>query len=143
MLEGVAGVAATLVFFESARRLPACLADMADILGDREAAIARELTKLHEEVRRGTRGVLARGYEDGPPKGEVVIVVAPPGERTVDFDVDEWLRGALGDMSVRDAASAVAIEAGVSRRDAYRRALVIAQEIAGAPDDSSPSGSRS
>jgi 16S rRNA (cytidine1402-2'-O)-methyltransferase len=142
MLEGVAGIGATLVFFESARRLPACLSDMADIFGDREAAVARELTKLHEEVRRGALGVLARGYEDGPPRGEVVIVVAAPGESAVDFDVDEWLRGALSDMSVRDAASAVAIEAGVSRRDAYRRALAIAQELADAHDDSSPSGSR-
>ena len=132
MLSGVAAIGATLVFFESARRLPACLADMADILGPREASVARELTKLHEEVRRGALDELARGYEDGPPKGEVVIIVAPPGEVAVDFDVDEWLRGALEDMSVRDAATAVAVEAGVSRRDAYRRALAIASEK---PDD--------
>ena len=132
MLSGVAAIGATLVFFESARRLPACLADMADILGPREASVARELTKLHEEVRRGALDGLARGYEDGPPKGEVVIIVAPPGEVAVDFDVDEWLRGALEDMSVRDAATAVAVEAGVSRRDAYRRALAIASEK---PDD--------
>lgn len=134
MLEGVAAVGATLVFFESARRLPACLFDMAEVLGAREAAVARELTKVYEEVRRGTLDILARGYEDGPPRGEVVIVVAPPGETAVDFDVDEWLRGALGDMSVRDAASAVAAEAGVSRRDAYRRALLISRELTADPD---------
>ena len=83
------GVPATLVFFESPQRLPESLADLADILGPREAAVARELTKLYEEVRRGTLPDLAAHYaEAGPPRGEVVLVIGPPGEEATPGEAD-------------------------------------------------------
>jgi 16S rRNA (cytidine1402-2'-O)-methyltransferase len=130
-LAGLAGVAATLVLLESPRRLAAALADMADILGPREAAIARELTKLHEEVIRGRLDTLAGRFADAAtPKGEIVLVVAPPeaeapapAER---IDVD--LRRALTTMSVRDAAAAVAVATGAPRRQVYERALEIGRK---------------
>jgi len=117
-------VPATLIFFESARRLAACLADMAAVFGPREAAVARELTKLHEEVRRDTLVALAQHYQEaGAPRGEVVIVVAPPQRGAGPVDVDSLLREALDRMSLRDAAAAVSEASGVPRRDVYARAL--------------------
>jgi 16S rRNA (cytidine1402-2'-O)-methyltransferase len=120
---------ATLVFFESARRLASSLADMADLLGPRAAAVAREMTKLFEEVRRADLPDLARHYaERGAPKGEVVVVVAPPGPgqpATMD-DVKAHLGRALESMSVRDAAAAVAAATGVPRRRVYECALALA-----------------
>ena len=83
----LAAVPGSLIFFESAKRLAACLSDLHQTLGDRPAAIAREITKLHEEVRRGTLSELAAHYADtGPPRGEIVIVVAPPLAREVDAE---------------------------------------------------------
>jgi 16S rRNA (cytidine1402-2'-O)-methyltransferase len=130
MLEGWSGLAATLVFLEGPTRLAACLADMADLLGDRAAAVARELTKLHEEMRRGRLGDLAAHYRDaGPPRGEVVIVVGAPEPSAPDrAEVDERLRTALGELGVRDAAARLAAETGLPRSELYRRALVIRGE---------------
>jgi 16S rRNA (cytidine1402-2'-O)-methyltransferase len=128
MLETVAAIDATLVFFESARRLPDTLVDMADLLGARDAAVTRELTKLFEEVRHGDLVTLAALYEDNPPKGEVVIVVGAPGDSDGEVDIDAMLRGALADMSVRDAAATVATASGAPRRDVYQRALAIAKD---------------
>ena len=128
MLETVAAIDATLVFFESARRLPDTLVDMADLLGARDAAVTRELTKLFEEVRHGDLVTLAALYEDNPPKGEVVIVVGAPGDSDGEGDIDAMLRGALADMSVRDAAATVATASGAPRRDVYQRALAIAKD---------------
>lgn len=123
----LAQVPASLVFFESARRLAACLADMAAVFGPREAAVARELTKLHEEIRRDTIEALARHYDEaGPPKGEVVIVVAPPGNEAAAVDIDSLLREALDGMSLRDAAATVSAATGTPRRDVYARALALA-----------------
>jgi len=125
-LEELGEVRATLIFFESAQRLPDTLADMASVLGDREAAVARELTKLFEEVRRGPLPELARHYaEQGPPKGEVVVVVGPPpvGERAATGDVDQLLREALKRHGVKDAAREVADITGWPRREVYARAL--------------------
>jgi len=117
-------VPATLLFFESARRLAACLADLAAVFGPREAAVARELTKLHEEVRRDSLAALAHHYrEAGAPRGEVVIVVAPPPRDAGSADIDSLLRDALDRMSLRDAAAAVSEATGTSRRDVYARAL--------------------
>jgi len=127
-LAELATVPATLVLFESARRLPAALADMAKVLGPREAAVARELTKLHEEVRRATLDRLAAHYaEAGPPKGEVVVVIAPPGAReAVDAaELDAQLRAALGTSSLRDAVAAVAEATGLPRKQVYQRALAL------------------
>jgi 16S rRNA (cytidine1402-2'-O)-methyltransferase len=127
VLADLAAVPASLVFFETAPRLALSLADMASVLGDRPAAVARELTKLHEEVRRATLGELARHYRDaGPPKGEIVVVTAPPAENAgaaSEEAVEHALETALATMSVRDASEAVATALGLPRRTVYARAL--------------------
>ncbi|HLY57426.1 MAG TPA: 16S rRNA (cytidine(1402)-2'-O)-methyltransferase [Stellaceae bacterium] len=129
-LASLAAVPATLVFFEAPQRLAASLADMAQVLGDRQAAVARELTKLHEEVARGRLGELAARYTAaGPPKGEIVVVVGPPEAAAADAaDLDAALRRALRTESVRDAAATVAAASGLPRRKVYARALEIAAE---------------
>ena len=129
-LRSLAATPATLVFYESPRRLGPALADMAEILGgEREAAVSRELTKLHEETRRGTLAELAAAYADITPKGEVVVCVGPPLERAPDeADMDEALRKALGEMRTKDAAKEVAEAFGAPRREVYARALEIARE---------------
>jgi 16S rRNA (cytidine1402-2'-O)-methyltransferase len=108
--------------------LAACLADLAGELGPRPAAVARELTKLFEDVRRGTLAELAARYRGAPaPKGEIAIVVGPPEEAAASAgDVDAMLARALKVMSVRDAAAAVAEASGQPRKDVYRRALALA-----------------
>lgn len=119
-------VPATLVFYESPQRLPEMLADAAGALGAREAAVARELTKLFEEVRRGPLTDLAARYaEAGPPKGEVVVVIGPPTDAPADApaDIDALLRDALDSMSVRDAAATVAAATGRPKKEIYARAL--------------------
>lgn len=128
-LAELARVPATLVLFETAPRLAASLADMAEILGAREAAVARELTKLHEEARRGQLAALAAHYsEAGPPKGEIVIVIGPPVEETAPDvgAIDAFLEDALRHMSLRDAADAVARATGLPRKEVYGRALALA-----------------
>jgi 16S rRNA (cytidine1402-2'-O)-methyltransferase len=129
-LAGLAAVPATLVFFESARRLADTLADMGEALGDRPASVARELTKLFEEVRRGRLPELAAHYEEaGPPRGEVVIVVGPPAPQVASpVSLDEQLRAALGRMTVRDASDTVAAATGRKRREVYARALELIAE---------------
>ncbi len=124
----VALVPATLVFFESPNRIAESLADMADVLGDRPAAVGRELTKLYEEVRRATLLELARGYAGLPaPKGEIVVIVGAPAEQAPAQAeaIDEALKRALETMSLRDAAAAVAAATGRKRREVYARALEI------------------
>ncbi len=125
-------IPATLVLFETGPRLAAALADLAEGLGAREAAICRELTKLHEEVRRGDLAELAKHYADADdPRGEIVIVIAPPAEEMAqasDDDVDEMLRQAFIRVSVKDAVSEVANATGLPRRDIYQRALALAKE---------------
>jgi len=124
-LEDLAGVPATLVFYEAANRLPAALADMAEMLGPRPAAVARELTKRYEEIARADLAELATRYgEAGPPKGEVVVVVGPPEVAEIAGEVvDKRLTTALMRLSVRDAAGEVAEELGLPRRQLYERAL--------------------
>lgn len=126
-LSELAAVPATLLFYESPRRLAAALADMADILGDRPAAVARELTKLHEELRRDLLSRLAIAYAE-PPKGEVVVVVGPPGAAppATAESLDDQLTAALRRMSARDAAALVAAALGLPRRQVYSRALALA-----------------
>jgi 16S rRNA (cytidine1402-2'-O)-methyltransferase len=126
-LVALARVPATLIFFESARRLAASLEDMAEVLGTRSAAVVRELTKLFEDVRRGDLAHLAGQYRAaGPPKGEVVIVVGPPQSEVLPAaDLDARLAAALKQASLRDAAARVAAETGVPRRQVYARALAL------------------
>ncbi len=126
----LAAVPATLVFYETGPRLAATLADLANGLGPRPAAVARELTKLFEEVKRGTLAELAAAYRDAPPpKGEIAVVVGPPAEDepSSGADIDSLLERALAAMSVRDAAAAVAEASGRSRKEVYRRALELAE----------------
>jgi 16S rRNA (cytidine1402-2'-O)-methyltransferase len=119
-------VPATLLFFETGPRLADSLATCADVLGDRPAAVARELTKLHEEVRRDTLGALARHYaESGAPKGEIVVVIGPPLPEEQAFDVDAALTTALQSMAVKEAAAAIAVASGRPRREIYARALAL------------------
>ena len=121
---------ATLIFFEGPSRLAATLADLVVILGgDRDAAVARELTKRHEEVRRGQLGELAAHYrEAGPPRGEVVIVVGPPRPAELaEADIDARLRELLAEHSLRDAVATLAAETGLARRGLYERALAVQQ----------------
>jgi 16S rRNA (cytidine1402-2'-O)-methyltransferase len=123
-----AGLAATLIFFEGTSRLAGALADMAATLGARSAAVARELTKRHEEIRRGTLGALAEHYRNaGAPRGEAVIVVGPP-ESTAPVttgDVDDRLRALLSRHTLRDAVAQLAGETGIGRRTLYNRALAL------------------
>ncbi|MEG9862311.1 MAG: 16S rRNA (cytidine(1402)-2'-O)-methyltransferase [Parvularculales bacterium] len=123
-------IPATLVFFESPRRLAAALGDMAHVLGHREAAIGRELTKKFEEVRRNTLDVLAADYKQTPPKGEVTVMIAPPDEREIidDDTLDAHLAEAMQEHGLANAASQVAAETGMSRRVLYRRALALREE---------------
>jgi len=121
----VADVRATLIFYESGPRLSASLSDMALALGDREAAVCREISKSFEEVRAGTLTALAAAYRDAPPKGEIVVVVGPPGEKEKASaeDADGLLREALARLPVGRAASEVAKATGLDRRALYARAL--------------------
>ncbi|MDT8345650.1 MAG: 16S rRNA (cytidine(1402)-2'-O)-methyltransferase [Thermohalobaculum sp.] len=130
-LTELAGLRATLVFYESPRRLAAALADMATVLGAaRPAAVARELTKLHEEVWRGPLGTLATAAAEGPPpRGEIVVMVGPPAADAAGADADALdaaLGAALARLSVKDAAREVAARLGLPRRDVYARAVEIA-----------------
>lgn len=116
---------ATLIFFESAGRLAESLADLAAVLGDRPAAVARELTKLHEEVRRGTLNELAAAYgEEDQPKGEITLLVGPAPEAETDFAaVDAALDKALAFMPVRAAVDLIAEMLKAPRKEVYSRAL--------------------
>lgn len=118
-------VPASLVFFEAPQRLAESLADMTDVLGPREAAIGREMTKLHEEVVRDSLAVLASIFKHAePPRGEVTVVIGPPQEEPADLArVDSLLEQALAFMPVRAASDLVAEAVGASRREVYGRAL--------------------
>jgi 16S rRNA (cytidine1402-2'-O)-methyltransferase len=125
VLAGLKPIRATLIFFESAQRLAESLAQMYAVLGDRAVAVTRELTKLHEEVRRGTLAILAPRYaEEPPPRGEVTILVGPPPEGETDFArVDALLGHALPFMPVKAAAAMIAEALGINRKEVYERAL--------------------
>lgn len=123
VLGELAAVPATLVFYESPRRLAECLADMRAVLGDRPAAVGRELTKRFEETRRGTLNGLAEEYAaEDAPKGEVVVVIGPPGASAA-VDLDGALQAALAGNSLKDAAQVVAAATGLPRKQVYARAL--------------------
>ena len=118
-------VPATLIFYESGPRLSDTLTALAEGLGQRDAAVARELTKLFEETRRGALDELATHYASaGAPKGEIVVLVGPPQSETVTADqIDAALRDALADQPTKAAANAVAEALGLPKRDVYQRAL--------------------
>jgi len=128
-LEELKSARASLVLLEGPSRLAALLRDAGAVLGPREAAVARELTKLHEDLRRGSLEELAVQYEtEGPPKGEIVVIIGPPTEHLgAAIDVDAALRAALETGSVKDAAAEVAEMTGRPRREIYARALELAK----------------
>jgi len=127
-------VPATIVLFETGPRIAAALADLAYAFPDREAAICRELTKLHEEIRRGKVSALAVDYAGAAERrGEMVIVIAPPppdAGSTPPDQVEGLLRAALDRLSVKDAVGEVAAATGLARRDVYQRALALSKEAA-------------
>ncbi|HTR14011.1 MAG TPA: 16S rRNA (cytidine(1402)-2'-O)-methyltransferase [Roseiarcus sp.] len=128
-LNALAAVPGTLIFYEAPSRLAETLADLAAELGPRPAAVARELTKLHEEVRRGRLDALAEEYAAlGPPKGEIVILVgaADPRAAISDADLDAEIKAALKTLSIKDASASVAARHGLPRRRVYARALALA-----------------
>jgi len=131
-LAEVKAVPATLVFYETGPRLAESLADMQAVLGDRPAAVARELTKKFEEVRRGSLSALIKYYQASEePRGEIAVVVGAP----VAGQAEDWSEQAIDDlllemidkqgMSVKDAAAFVAAKSGLKKRDVYQRALIL------------------
>ncbi len=124
MLADTAGVAATLIFYETGPRLLKSLAVIGEIMPDREVCVARELTKLFEECRTGAAAELAVHYTAHPPKGEIVLMVAPPGEQRFDAnDADTMLTDALLTMKASQAAAQVAKATGLDRKTLYARAM--------------------
>jgi 16S rRNA (cytidine1402-2'-O)-methyltransferase len=126
-IDEVAAVRATLVLYESGPRLGATLAALAERLGPRDAAVAREISKKFEETVTGSLDALAARYADAPPKGEIVIVVAPPAkaEAAGDEAIDAALREAMTRLSPSRAAAEVAERLDVPRRQVYERALAL------------------
>lgn len=126
-LTELAAVRATLVFFESGPRLAVSLAAMATVLGDRDAAVVREISKLHEDIRIGSLSELAAGTIEAP-RGEIVVVVAPPVPVPVELDdatLDAMLIDALTRLPASKAAGEVAKASGADRRELYARALAL------------------
>ena len=128
-LNSLAMIPATLVFYEAPSRLAEALADMAEELGPRRATVARELTKLYEEIKRGDLADLAAHYaESEKPLGEIVVVVAPPGRaaKPDEASLERLVLDALQELSVKDAAAVVAAQSGLPRREVYSLALRLA-----------------
>jgi 16S rRNA (cytidine1402-2'-O)-methyltransferase len=125
----VAGLRASLVFYESGPRLGEALAALADGLGERDAAVAREISKLHEECVPGTLAELAARYADVPPRGEIVIVVGPPPDRAAasEDELDAALGEALTRLSPSRAAAEVAATLSIPKKRAYARALELVE----------------
>lgn len=129
----LAATPGTLVFFESPQRVADMLADAAEVLGDRPAAVGRELTKMFEEVRRGPLGELAARYAaEGPPKGEIVVIIGGPDRARVAAEasatVDDRLRALLGAHSLKEAVALVTAQTGLPRKEVYARALLLARD---------------
>ena len=128
LLASFAAIPSTLVLLESPRRLAASMADMAAVLGERDAAVSREITKLYEETRRGTLQELATAYAgEAAPKGEAVVVIGPPSGRAEmeEDDVDALLLAALKRTSLRDAVREITDVSGLPRQTIYQRALAL------------------
>jgi len=134
-LAEVKAVPATLIFYETGPRLAESLEDMQAILGDRPAAVARELTKKFEEVQRGSLSTLIKHYQaSGETRGEIVVVVGAP----VDGQTEDWTEQVIDKlllemmeeqgMSVKDAAAFVAAKSGLKKRDVYQRAILLNQK---------------
>ena len=137
-LAELARIDATLVMFESGNRVQDTLADLAEIMGAREAAICRELTKLHEEITRGSIAELAKAAATLETRGEFVLVIGPPrkdAEVMTQQDIDDLLRSSLIRDSVKDSVAHAVELSGRPRREVYARALELAKEIRGGDDE--------
>ena len=129
VLEELGAVRTTLIFYETAPRLTKALAAIAQVLPGRDVAVARELTKLHEECRTGTPEAMIEHYSAHPPKGEIVLLIGPPAdEETSADDADALLRDALTRLKPSQAAGEVARATGLDRGDLYARALELRSE---------------
>jgi 16S rRNA (cytidine1402-2'-O)-methyltransferase len=129
-IDELANIPATLVFYETGPRIAAMLNDVAAGLGGRPGAVCRELTKLHEEIRRGDVAALALAYREGAEtRGEFVVVIGPPakGQGVEVIDLDGMLKHALTTASLKDAVEAVAAATGQKRRIVYQRALALSR----------------
>ena len=119
-------ISATLIFYETGPRLSASLTAMAEQLGERQAMVARELTKLHEEFRTGSLGELAAIYEEAPPKGEIVVLVEAAEKKAAsEEEVVSFLSQSLAELSVKEAATTAAKKFGIPRKVAYQLALTV------------------
>lgn len=127
-LDSLAQVEATLVFYESGPRLVKTLETMAELWPGREASVARELTKLHEECRSGSAQELAQHYREHPPRGEIVLLAGPPAKDEEYADPDPLLRAALVNHKPSQAAAQVAKATGLDRKQLYARAMEIKGE---------------
>jgi len=127
----LARIPATLVLFETGPRIASTLADLAAVFGNRDAALCRELTKIHEEIRRDDLTTLTQVSAANEIRGEIVLVIAPPtatAERPSERETDALLQQALARLSLKDAVGEVAVATGLPRRELYQRALVLAKE---------------
>ncbi len=127
----LARIDVTLVLFESGARLAASLRDLAEILGRRDIAICREMTKLHEDIRRMPLAEAAARADELETRGEFVLVIGPPSadaSRMSETELDDLLRAQLARGSVKDAVAAAVELSGHPRREVYARALALAQE---------------
>jgi 16S rRNA (cytidine1402-2'-O)-methyltransferase len=141
----LARIPATLVMFETGPRIGATLADLAAGLGPkREAALCRELTKLHEEVRRGDLKTLAEDYAADEPRGEIALVIGPPpaAEQPSAEETDKLLRNALARTSLKAAVAEVAAATGLPRRQIYQRALALGDEASREASEASDAAPR-
>ncbi len=121
-----AGLAATTIFYEAPHRIAETLADAALVLGERPAAVCRELSKRFEEVRRGTLAALAAHYAEHAARGEITLVIGPAVDAAVTSEsLDDTLSRALATMSLKDAVNAVTAATGVARKQVYARALAL------------------
>jgi 16S rRNA (cytidine1402-2'-O)-methyltransferase len=123
--EALKSVQATLVFFETGPRIKACLTDLAEVFGDRDVALTRELTKRYEESRTGSFAELIASVDVDPPRGELVLLVGPPGEDTGwdDARVQSALEQIIPEDGVKRASAQVAEMSGWAKRDVYALAL--------------------
>ncbi|TMJ39716.1 MAG: 16S rRNA (cytidine(1402)-2'-O)-methyltransferase, partial [Alphaproteobacteria bacterium] len=133
LLQSLKAVPATLIFFESARRITAALADIAEMLGPRQVAVTRELTKLYEEAVRGEAGKVAALLDERQTiKGEITLVVSPPGDAAPPSpeDIDKALLEASVTLPAGKAAADIAHRFGLAKRDLYARLLALKDKTA-------------
>ncbi|WP_318656032.1 16S rRNA (cytidine(1402)-2'-O)-methyltransferase [Qipengyuania atrilutea] len=129
LLAELCNVRATVIFYETAPRLTKTLEALSELWPERPVAVARELTKLHEECRRGSARELKLHYEEKPPKGEIVLLVGPPVAKHADAgDVDALLTDALETLKPSQAAAQVAKATGEDRKALYARALELQRQ---------------